>query len=244
MRILLLVILVTGSLPAQSAPENPLATCRILYVDRPPTGAEVAAAESANQPLEPTVYYLAPSSEKMKPEFVPLFLPFSRLTSPVTLPAGASLGLYSKPDPSAKFAEISPGGKMQVVAVLRASRDQSFRDAKVEILDTSGTGFPFGQMRVINASDRKVAIKTLDPMKVVEAGGVLTFRPTPGRRDTVPVFAGVQVGGDWREIHSGATKVRANNRVLLLISGQTSPDGKPTYSVEYLPESAPFAPPE
>lgn len=241
MRILLLFFLAAGLLPAQSAPENPPTTCRILYVDRPPTAEEVAAAESSNQPLEPTVYYLAPSAEKTKPEFVPLFLPFSRLTSPVTLPAGSPLGLYSKPDTSAKFAEISPDDKKQVVAVLRASRDQAFRDAKVEILDTSEAGFPFGQMRVINASDRKAAIKTLDPAKVIEAGGVLTFRPTAGRRDTVPVFAGVQEGSDWREIHSGATKVRANNRVLLLISGKTLPDGKRTYAVEYLAESAPTA---
>ncbi len=239
MRILILLVLAATSLAAQTPPAAPPVTFRVLYIDRRPTPAEVAAAEASDKPLEPTVYFLAPSAEKKKPEFVPLFLPFSRLATPVTLPAGSPLVLYSKPDPSSKIAEISPGPRSDVVAVLRASRDQAFRDAKVQLLDASASGFPYGQMRVINLTDRKIAVKTLDPPKQVEPGGVLTFQPTPGRRDTVPVLAGVDDAGSWREIHSGATKVRPNNRVLLLVSGQSSPDGTSSYSVEYLAETAP-----
>ena len=239
MRVLILVLLAAAPLVAQTPPAAPPATFRVLYIDRRPTAAEVAAAEASGQPLEPTVFYLAPAGEKKKPEFLPLFLPFSRLATPVTLPAGSPLVLFSKPDPAAKIAEIPANQKSDVVAVLRASRDLAFRDAKVQLLDASGSGFPFGQMRVINATDRKIAVKTLDPPKQVEPGGVLTFQPTPGRRDTVPVLAGVEEHGTWREIHSGATKVRPNNRVLLLVSGQSSPDGTPSYSVEYLAESAP-----
>ena len=242
MRVLILVLLAAAPLVAQTPPAAPPATFRVLYIDRRPTAAEVAAAEAADQPLEPTVFYLAPAGEKKKPEFLPLFLPFSRLATPVTLPAGSSLVLFSKPDPAAKFAEIPAGQKSDVLAVLRASRDQGFRDAKVQLLDASGSGFPFGQMRAINATDRKIAVKTLDPPKQVEPGGVVTFKPTPGRRDTVPVLAGVEDRGTWREIHSGATKVRPNNRVLLLVSGQSSPEGTPSYSVEYLAETAPAAP--
>ncbi len=238
MRVLILILLAVAPLVAQTPPAAPPATFRVLYIDRRPTAAEVAAAEAADQPLEPTVFYLAPAGEKKKLEFRPLFLPFSRLAAPVTLPAGSPLVLFSKPDPAAKFAEIPAGQKSEVVAVLRASRDQAFRDAKVQLLD-AGSGFPFGQMRVINATDRKIAVKTLDPPKQIEPGGVVTFKPTPARRDTVPVLAGVEDRGTWREIHSGATKVRPNNRVLLLVSGQSSPDGTPSYSVEYLAETAP-----
>lgn len=239
MRVLILILLAAAPIFAQTPPAAPPATFRVLYIDRRPTSAEVAAAETSDQPLEPTVYYLAPAGEKKKPEFLPLFLPFSRLAAPVTLPSGTPLVLFSKPDPAAKFAEIPAGQKSDVVAVLRASRDQSFRDAKVQVLDASGGSFPYGQMRVVNATDRKIAVKTLDPAKQVEPGGVLTFKPTPGRRDTVPVLAGIEDSGTWREIHSGATKVRANNRVLLLVSGQGSPDGTSSYSVEYLAETAP-----
>ncbi len=231
-----------ASLSAQTTPDKAPATYRVLYIDRPPTAAEVAAAEASGTSLEPTVYYLAPSDEKKKPEFSPLFLPFSRLATPITLPADTPLTLFSKPDPASKFAEIPAGQKSEVVAVLRASRDQAFRNAKVQVLDASSTGFPFGQMRVINVTDHKIALKTLDPAKHVEPGGVITFQPTRGRRDTVPVLAGVEDRGVWKEIHSGATKVRPTNRTLLLVTGQSLPDGASSYSVEYLAEIAPAAP--
>lgn len=244
MKAILFFLISTSLLLAQSAADKPTVGYRLLYVDRPPTAAEVAAAEASDKPLEPTIYYLAANAEGKKPEFVPLFLPFSRLTSPVSLPAGSPLSLYSAASPGSKIAEISPGSNTQVIAVLKASRDQSFRDAKVEVLDASEKGFPFGQMRILNTSDRRVAIKTLDPVKQIEPGGAITFRPTPGRRDTVPVLAGVEEQGEWREFHSGATKVRANNRILLLVTGQTAPDGTHAYAVEYLAETAPTASPE
>ncbi len=121
MRILILLIFAVTSLAAQTPPAAPPVTFRVLYIDRPPTPAEVAAAEASDTPLEPTAYYLATSEGAKKPQFTPLFLPFSRLATPVTLPAETPLALYSKPDPSSKFTEISPGTKSDVVAVLRAS---------------------------------------------------------------------------------------------------------------------------
>jgi hypothetical protein len=244
MKAIVLFLVSTSALFAQTAPEKSPVTYRLLYVDRPPTAKEVAAAESSGIPLEPTVYYLAApeSGQKQKTEFLPLSMPFARLTSSVSLPAGMPLSLYSKPDPALKIADILPGEKTQIIAVLSASRDKAFHDAKVQILDASAGGFPFGQMRIINASDRKVAVKTLDPLKTLEPGGVVTFQPKPGRRDTVPVIAGIEENGKWREIHSGAAKVRGDNRVLLLVSGATSMTGRASYSIEYLSETTPKAP--
>ncbi len=238
MKQLVLLLLVAASLNAQPVSEDPLVSLRILYVDRPPTPAEVAAAESSGKPLEPTIYFLAPSIPGKSPEFSPLLLPFSRLSDPVTLPAGSPLSLFAKPELSSKFAQVDAGKRSEVLAVLKASRAQDFRDAKLRILDTSGPGFPPGHLRVINLSDMPISVKTLDPLKQIPPGETLTFQPTPGRRNTVPLVVSVNNQGVWREFHAGAAKLSETTRVTVLVTGQASWERGSPYSVEYLSETS------
>lgn len=225
---------------AQAPVEKKPIFYRLLYVDRPPTGSEIATAEASDTPIEPMIYYFAPQIDrKAKQEFLPLLLPIMRLTNPISLPPGETLKLYSKPDPAAKFAEVALNGESTVVAMLRASRDKAFQDARIEVLDSSSTGFPYGQMRIVNTTNQQIAVKAGDTTKRLEAGGVVTCKPNPGRRDTVPILVLVEEGGIWREIHSGATKVRPSNRVMILVANTSTASGKHVFSVEYLVEAKP-----
>lgn len=240
MKPLVVLFLISSGLFAQAPLEKKPNLFRLIYVDRPPTGSEIAAAEASDTSIEPVIYYFAPQIDrKAKQEFLPLALPIMRITNPISLPPGETLRLYSKPDPTTKFAEVVLNGESTVVALLRASRDKAFQDARVEVLDASSAVFPYGQMRIVNTTDQQIAVRAGNSIKRVDSGGVVTCKPTPVRRDTVPVLIQVEEGGIWHEIHSGATKVRSSNRVMILVANTTTASGKSLFSVEYLVETKP-----
>lgn len=229
--IIFCLILAVASAAKAGKPDS---TVRILYIDRPPTAQEIKASETSGQPLEPTIFCLVPGGENKKPEFLPIPLPFARLSQPIKVSPGEKLILCSKPELSAQFAEIPVGVVESSVAVLHASRDKGFSGARVGLLDSSDAGFPWGHLRVINTTSLPVAVRTLEDPKQVPPGGSVSFEPKRARRNTVPVLVGVREESGWKEIHSGATRLKDESRTTILVSGAGG-----LFSAEYLVETKP-----
>ncbi|PTX96053.1 hypothetical protein DB345_09630 [Spartobacteria bacterium LR76] len=216
---------------AQQSPVEPQTIFTVLLIDRPTTEAESAGAEGTVKSLDPTVYYRAPTVRGGGDvSFLPLVLPVNRPANPVALPKGQPLELFSKPSADARITSISPSAGSAVTILLRASRDKGFVNAKTTVLNTEETAFPFGTMRVINASDRPVSLKNIDSSVVIEPGETRNISPARARRDNVPFSVAVQ-DGIWKEIDSSSIKLPADQRATLLITSAADARQRTHYDV-------------